>query len=145
MFHLYFCKFCTKDPNFVPYIMACSGRNTFALKTKLGNIGLTSIQLIFQLLLICSGGTIAGLSLGSWLSSLKAKVGTLSLHLCYSFYLKHVQPEVPSILQVHAFSVCDDPEYFYNFVQVLLDGLQAGVKSRDIVSIQNVSIIFICE
>lgn len=58
-----------------------------------------------------SGGTIAGLSLGSWLSTLKAKV--------------------------HAFSVCDDTDYFYDFVQGLLDGLEAGVDSRDIVNIQN--------
>ncbi|KAI4347336.1 hypothetical protein L6164_008154 [Bauhinia variegata] len=58
-----------------------------------------------------SGGTIAGLSLGSSLSSLKARV--------------------------HAFSVCDDPDYFYNFVQGLLDGLNAGVNSRDIVHIIN--------
>ncbi|XP_062118091.1 putative D-cysteine desulfhydrase 1, mitochondrial [Humulus lupulus] len=58
-----------------------------------------------------SGGTIAGLSLGSCLSSLKAKV--------------------------HAFSVCDDPDYFHDFVQGLLDGLEAGVDSRNIVNIQN--------
>lgn len=44
------------------------------------------------------------------------------------------------IVQVHAFSVCDDPDYFYDFVQGLLDGLQAGVNSRDIVSIHNVSV-----
>lgn len=43
-------------------------------------------------------------------------------------------------LQVHAFSVCDDPDYFHNFVQGLLDGLNAGVNSRDIVHIQNVSV-----
>lgn len=58
-----------------------------------------------------SGGTIAGLSLGSFLSNLKAKV--------------------------HAFSVCDDPNYFYGFTQGLLDGLEAGISSRDIVNIQN--------
>ncbi|EXB45121.1 Putative 1-aminocyclopropane-1-carboxylate deaminase [Morus notabilis] len=58
-----------------------------------------------------SGGTIAGLSLGSSLSSLKAKV--------------------------HAFSVCDDPNYFYDFVQGLLDGLEASVNAHDIVDIQN--------
>lgn len=56
-----------------------------------------------------SGGTIAGLSLGSRLSNLKAKV--------------------------HAFSVCDDPDYFYDFVQGLIDGLQAGLDSHDIVDI----------
>ncbi|WVZ25146.1 hypothetical protein V8G54_003690 [Vigna mungo] len=62
-----------------------------------------------------SGGTIAGLSLGSSLSTLKANV--------------------------HAFSVCDDPDYFHNFAQGLLDGLDAGVNSRDIVHIQNVSVL----
>ncbi|WCJ42320.1 D-cysteine desulfhydrase [Euphorbia peplus] len=58
-----------------------------------------------------SGGTIAGLGLGSWLGNLKAKV--------------------------HAFSVCDDPDYFHNFVQGLTDGLTANLNSRDIVDIQN--------
>ncbi|CAN6584754.1 unnamed protein product [Malus baccata var. baccata] len=58
-----------------------------------------------------SGGSVAGLSLASWLSSLKAKV--------------------------NAFSVCDDPDYFYDYVQGLLDGLEAGVDSRNIVDIQN--------
>ncbi|XP_040998850.1 bifunctional D-cysteine desulfhydrase/1-aminocyclopropane-1-carboxylate deaminase, mitochondrial [Juglans microcarpa x Juglans regia] len=58
-----------------------------------------------------SGGTIAGLSLGSSLSTLDAKV--------------------------HAFSVCDDPDYFYDFVQGLLDGLGADVDSHNIVNVQN--------
>ncbi|XP_050219154.1 bifunctional D-cysteine desulfhydrase/1-aminocyclopropane-1-carboxylate deaminase, mitochondrial [Mercurialis annua] len=58
-----------------------------------------------------SGGTIAGLALGSWLGTLKAKV--------------------------HAFSVCDDPDYFYNFAQELINGLEAGVNARDIVNVQN--------
>lgn len=42
-------------------------------------------------------------------------------------------------MQVHAFCVCDDPEYFYDYTQGLLDGLQAGVRSRDIVNVENVS------
>ncbi|PIN25515.1 D-cysteine desulfhydrase [Handroanthus impetiginosus] len=42
-----------------------------------------------------------------------------------------------SQIQVHAYCVCDDPEYFYEYTQGLLDGLQAGVSSRDIVDIQN--------
>ncbi|KMZ58392.1 D-cysteine desulfhydrase [Zostera marina] len=58
-----------------------------------------------------SGGTIAGLSLGSSLSTLKA--------------------------EVHAFCVCDDPDYFYDFSQGLLDGLHADVNSREIVEIHN--------
>ncbi|KAI0507714.1 hypothetical protein KFK09_013842 [Dendrobium nobile] len=39
--------------------------------------------------------------------------------------------------QVHAFSVCDDPDYFYNYCQGLLDGLQAGVDMHNIVNIQD--------
>ncbi|XP_060204267.1 putative D-cysteine desulfhydrase 1, mitochondrial [Lycium barbarum] len=58
-----------------------------------------------------SGGTVAGLSIASMLSGLKAKV--------------------------NAFCVCDDPDYFYEYVQGLLDGINAGVSSRDIVSIEN--------
>ncbi|KAL8504064.1 hypothetical protein ACS0TY_022701 [Phlomoides rotata] len=58
-----------------------------------------------------SGGTIAGLGIGAWLSDLKANV--------------------------HAYCVCDDPDYFYDYAQALLDGLQAGVSTQEIVSIQN--------
>ncbi|PWA96293.1 D-cysteine desulfhydrase [Artemisia annua] len=58
-----------------------------------------------------SGGTVAGLSIATWLSELKAKVT--------------------------AYCVCDDPDYFYDYVQGLLDGLAAGVQSRDIVKIEN--------
>ncbi|KAL0417308.1 UNVERIFIED_CONTAM: putative D-cysteine desulfhydrase 1, mitochondrial [Sesamum latifolium] len=58
-----------------------------------------------------SGATVAGLAVGSWLSDLRAKV--------------------------RAYCVCDDPEYFYEFTQGLLDGIQAGIDSRDIVDIQN--------
>ncbi|XP_051123181.1 putative D-cysteine desulfhydrase 1, mitochondrial [Andrographis paniculata] len=58
-----------------------------------------------------SGGTIAGLSVGSWLSDLGSKV--------------------------HAYCVCDDPDYFYEFTQNLLDGLQANVDSHNIVEIKN--------
>ncbi|XP_057842186.1 putative D-cysteine desulfhydrase 1, mitochondrial isoform X3 [Cryptomeria japonica] len=57
------------------------------------------------------GGTTAGLSLGSHLSSLKAKV--------------------------HAFSVCDDPDNFYDYTQGLLNGLHAGLNSHDLISIVN--------
>ena len=46
---------------------------------------------------------------------------------------------------MHAFSVCDDPDYFYDYVQDLLDGLQAGVRSHDIVDIQNVGITSLAE
>ena len=44
-------------------------------------------------------------------------------------------------MQVHAFSVCDNPDYFYDYVQGLIDGLQAGISSRDLVDIKNVSVI----
>ncbi|KAL3342568.1 hypothetical protein AABB24_026548 [Solanum stoloniferum] len=58
-----------------------------------------------------SGVTVAGLSVASRLSGLKAKV--------------------------HGFSVCDHPDYFYEHVQGLHDGINAGVCSRDIVNIEN--------
>lgn len=50
---------------------------------------------------------------------------------------------VPFFVQVHAFSVCDDPDYFYHYTQGLLDGLNAGVDSLDIINIQNVSVYLI--
>lgn len=56
-----------------------------------------------------SGGTTAGLSLASHLSTLKARV--------------------------HAYGVCDDPDYFYEFTQGLLDGLNAGISSHNLVNV----------
>ncbi|MCO5559988.1 hypothetical protein L7F22_013592 [Adiantum nelumboides] len=56
-----------------------------------------------------SGGTTAGLAVASHLSTLKARV--------------------------HAYGVCDDAEYFYNYVQGLLDGMNAKIASRDIVNV----------
>jgi D-cysteine desulfhydrase len=35
--------------------------------------------------------------------------------------------------------VCDDPEYFYNYTQGLIDGLNSGLDSHDIVDVINVS------
>jgi D-cysteine desulfhydrase len=58
-----------------------------------------------------SGGTIAGLALGSRLSNLKAKV--------------------------HAFSIWNDPGFLYDYIQNLIDGLQSGLNSHDIVTIAN--------
>ncbi|KAL6897360.1 hypothetical protein ACP4OV_007056 [Aristida adscensionis] len=58
-----------------------------------------------------SGGTIAGLALGSRLSSLTANV--------------------------HAFSIWHDPGYLYAHVQDLIDGLQSGLDAHDIVRIEN--------
>ncbi|EPS62548.1 d-cysteine desulfhydrase, partial [Genlisea aurea] len=39
--------------------------------------------------------------------------------------------------KIHAYTVCDDPDYFYEYTQGLLDGLGAGVSSRDIINIQD--------
>lgn len=40
----------------------------------------------------------------------------------------------------YTFSLSDDPDYFYDYVHGLLDGLEAGVDSRDVVNIQNVGV-----
>ncbi|PIA63945.1 hypothetical protein AQUCO_00201337v1, partial [Aquilegia coerulea] len=58
-----------------------------------------------------SSGTIVGLSIGSWLSTLKA--------------------------EVHAYSVGEEPDNCYEYAQGLLDGLQANLKSRDLLHIQD--------
>ncbi|XP_077230905.1 D-cysteine desulfhydrase 1, mitochondrial-like [Tasmannia lanceolata] len=58
-----------------------------------------------------SAGTIVGLSLGSWLSTLKAKV--------------------------HAFAVGGDLDNYYEYAQALLDELQANLRSCDLLHIQD--------
>ncbi|XP_061957158.1 bifunctional D-cysteine desulfhydrase/1-aminocyclopropane-1-carboxylate deaminase, mitochondrial [Populus nigra] len=103
-----------------PYVIPVGGSNSLgtwgyieAIREIEQQVQATTGRIKFDDIVVAcgSGGTIAGLSLGSWLGTLKAKV--------------------------HAFAVCDDPDYFYNFVQELIDGLKAGVDSHDIVNIQN--------
>lgn len=103
-----------------PYVIPVGGSNSLgtwgyieAIREIEQQVQATTGRIKFDDIVVAcgSGGTIAGLSLGSWLGTLKAKV--------------------------HAFAVCDDPDYFYNFVQDLIDGLKAGVDSHDIVNIQN--------
>jgi D-cysteine desulfhydrase family pyridoxal phosphate-dependent enzyme len=103
-----------------PYVIPVGGSNSLgtwgyieAIKEIEQQLQQGSSRVQFDDIIVAcgSGGTIAGLSLGSRLSELKAKV--------------------------HAFCVCDDPDYFYDYAQSLLDGLQAGVSSRDIVNIYN--------
>ncbi|PIA63947.1 hypothetical protein AQUCO_00201338v1 [Aquilegia coerulea] len=102
-----------------PYVIPLGGSNSLGTWAYIEGIREIEEQLhnapsiVFKDIVVgCgSGATLAGLSLGSWLSKMKAKV--------------------------HGFSVCDDPDYFYNKVQGLLDGLHAGVSSRDIVEIQD--------
>lgn len=103
-----------------PYVIPVGGSNSLGTWGYIEAIREIEMQLqqsasslgFDDIVVACgSGGTIAGLSIASWLSELKAKV--------------------------HAYCVCDDPEYFYDYAQGLLDGLQAGVRSRDIVNIEN--------
>lgn len=103
-----------------PYIIPVGGSNSLGTWGYIEAIREIEMQLqrsastlgFDDIVVACgSGGTIAGLSIASWLSELKAKV--------------------------HAYCVCDDPEYFYDCAQGLLDGLQAGVRSHDIVNIEN--------
>ncbi|PPR81167.1 hypothetical protein GOBAR_AA39549 [Gossypium barbadense] len=107
-----------------PYVIPVGGSNSLgtwgyieAMREIEEQLQIRSNRVKFDDIVVAcgSGGTIAGLSLGSWLGALKAKV--------------------------HAFCVCDDPDYFYDFVQDLIDGLQAGVNARDIVSIINICLL----
>ncbi|MBA0860559.1 hypothetical protein Goshw_018805 [Gossypium schwendimanii] len=100
-----------------PYVIPVGGSNSLgtwgyieAMREIEEQLQIRSNRVKFDDIVVAcgSGGTIAGLSLGSWLGALKAKV--------------------------HAFCVCDDPDYFYDFVQDLIDGLQAGVDARDILT-----------
>lgn len=95
------------------------------------------ISIIFQYSYF-SGGSIAGLALGSYLSKLKAKVCALPIY-CSSLCSFIDANYYSCWWQVHAFSVCDDPDYFYNYVQGLIDGLEAGTSSREIVNILDVN------
>nr|XP_051192581.1 putative D-cysteine desulfhydrase 1, mitochondrial isoform X2 [Lolium perenne] len=102
-----------------PYVIPVGGSNSLgtwgyvqAVREIEQQIQLSGDVQLDDIVVACgSGGTIAGIALGSKLSSLKAKV--------------------------HAFSVCDDPEYAYDCLQGLIDGLQSGLDSRDIVTIED--------
>ncbi|KAL2631056.1 hypothetical protein R1flu_015742 [Riccia fluitans] len=104
-----------------PYLIPVGGSNSLGTWGYIE--GLREIELQLQqgqaggasqfddIVMACgSGGTPAGLALGSQLSTVRAKV--------------------------HAYGVCDDENYFYSFVQGLLDGFNAGVSSRDIVDVK---------
>ncbi|XP_049396951.1 putative D-cysteine desulfhydrase 1, mitochondrial isoform X11 [Solanum stenotomum] len=102
-----------------PYVIPVGGSNSLgtwgyieAIREVEQQLQHASSQFKFDDIVVAcsSGGTVAGLSVASRLSGLKAKI--------------------------NAFCVCDDPDYFYEHVQGLLDGITAGVSSRDIVSIE---------
>ncbi|XP_049396945.1 bifunctional D-cysteine desulfhydrase/1-aminocyclopropane-1-carboxylate deaminase, mitochondrial isoform X5 [Solanum stenotomum] len=103
-----------------PYVIPVGGSNSLgtwgyieAIRELEQQLQHLSIEQKFDDIVVAcgSGGTVAGLSVASRLSGLKAKV--------------------------HAFSVCDHPDYFYEHIQGLHDGINAGVSSRDIVNIEN--------
>ncbi|XP_049349250.1 putative D-cysteine desulfhydrase 1, mitochondrial isoform X3 [Solanum verrucosum] len=102
-----------------PYVIPVGGSNSLgtwgyieAIRELEQQLQHLSIEQKFDDIAVAcgSGGTVAGLSIASMLSGLKAKI--------------------------NAFCVCDDPDHFYEYVQGLLDGITAGVSSRDIVSIE---------
>lgn len=102
-----------------PYVIPVGGSNSLGTWGYLETIREIEQQLkggacspigFDDIVMACgSGGTTAGLSLASHLSTLKARV--------------------------HAYAVCDDPDYFYDYTQGLLDGLSANINSRDVVRI----------
>ncbi|XP_051178546.1 D-cysteine desulfhydrase 1, mitochondrial [Lolium perenne] len=102
-----------------PYVIPGGGSNSLgnwgyieAIREIEQQIQLSGDVQFDDIVVACgSGGTVAGLALGSRLSSLKTKV--------------------------HGFSVCYGPQYFYDNVQGHIDGLQSGLKSHDIVRIED--------
>ncbi|XP_060968929.1 putative D-cysteine desulfhydrase 1, mitochondrial isoform X1 [Cannabis sativa] len=103
-----------------PYVIATGGSDSLGTWGYIEAIREIEQQLLIEnadvkfddIVVACgSGGTVAGLSLGSWMSSLNAKV--------------------------HAFSIYYEPDYLYEIVQGLIDSLEADVASRDIVNIQD--------
>ncbi|XP_044353022.1 putative D-cysteine desulfhydrase 1, mitochondrial [Triticum aestivum] len=102
-----------------PYVISGGGSNSLgdwgyieAVREIEQQIQLSSDVQFDDIVVACgSGGTVAGLALGSQLSSIKAKV--------------------------HGFSVCYNLGYFYDNVQGLIDGLQPGLNSHDIVRIED--------
>ncbi|KAK1644375.1 hypothetical protein QYE76_062180 [Lolium multiflorum] len=102
-----------------PYVISGGGSNSLghwgyieAVREIEQQIQLSGDIQFDDIVVACgSGGTVAGLALGSQLSSLKAKV--------------------------HGFSVCYNSRYFYDNVQGHIDELQSGLNSHDIVSIED--------
>lgn len=105
-----------------PYVIPVGGSNSLGtwgyiefvkeLQGQLEGGKVSGIKHFDDIVMACgSGGTTAGLALAAHLSNLQTKI--------------------------HAYAVCDTPEYFYEYVQGLIDGLDAGVKSEDIVKVVN--------
>ncbi|KAF7021522.1 hypothetical protein CFC21_034461 [Triticum aestivum] len=102
-----------------PYVISGGGSNSLgdwgyieAVREIEQQIQLSGDVQFDDIVVACgSGGTVAGLALGSQLSSIKAKV--------------------------HGFFVCYNPGYFYDNVQGLIDGLQPRLNSHDIVRIED--------
>uniref|UniRef100_A0ACD6A583 Uncharacterized protein n=2 Tax=Avena sativa TaxID=4498 RepID=A0ACD6A583_AVESA len=102
-----------------PYVISGGGSNSLgnwgyieAVREIEQQIQLSGDVQFDDIVVACgSGGTVAGLALGSQLSSLKAKV--------------------------HGFSVCYNSGYFYDNVQDHIDGLQSGLNSHHIVTIED--------
>ncbi|KAH6770524.1 D-cysteine desulfhydrase [Perilla frutescens var. hirtella] len=103
-----------------PYVIPMGGSTSLATWGYIEAVGEIQQQLhkgnggatFDDIVVACgSGCTAAGLALGSRLSGLGA--------------------------EVHAYSVWGEPDYFYEYAQGLLDGLEAGVRSRDIVNIKD--------
>eukprot|EP00271_Cylindrocystis_brebissonii_P000238 TRINITY_DN10294_c0_g1_i1.p1 TRINITY_DN10294_c0_g1~~TRINITY_DN10294_c0_g1_i1.p1 ORF type:complete len:519 (-),score=78.47 TRINITY_DN10294_c0_g1_i1:574-2130(-) len=102
-----------------PYVVPLGGSNSLGswgyveavreLEQQLQNGEAGGATAFDDIVMACgSGGTTAGIGLASHLSSVKAKV--------------------------HGFGVCDDQDYFYTFIQGLLDGMNCGLQVRDLVT-----------
>eukprot|EP00854_Cymbomonas_tetramitiformis_P007640 gene7640-9101_t len=99
-----------------PYLIPVGGSNSLGTWGYLQGMEEVSQQLnaslgpghLDDVVVACgSGGTTAGIALGVHLSDIKARV--------------------------HAYGVCDSPEYFYNYMNGILRGLGSDLDSRTLV------------
>jgi D-cysteine desulfhydrase len=121
------CTHLKETKNLVPYKIPVGGSNGLGswgyiegvdeLNSQLEDVGVAMDHLVFA----CgSGGTAAGICLGTALSHGVSAIDS------------HLTPDKPAP-EVHAVGVCDDPEYFYDFVASISDEMGFTGTSNDFV------------
>ena len=52
---------------------------------------------------------------------------------CQAVGCHHPAPSLPLTFRLHAYGVCDDPEYFYGYIDGLIKGVVSGVRAEAVV------------